>query len=125
MPSYVWKRLIGRAEKHTGYTHQWASNYIGWEAKYMLMASCDSEQDRLAARSLGWRTFTVTAENEPTPALKAKGDILCPASKEAGQRTTCERCGLCSGKASAAKSISIPAHGMYKSKAISLLRTIH
>ena len=39
------------------------------------------------------------------------GEISCPASDEAGKRTTCERCGLCAGASRAAKDITIIAHG--------------
>ena len=38
-------------------------------------------------------------------------EILCPASKEAGYRTTCDSCKLCSGSNISAKSIAIVAHG--------------
>jgi hypothetical protein len=38
-------------------------------------------------------------------------EILCPASKEAGYKTSCDKCGLCAGASIAAKSIAIVAHG--------------
>ena len=41
-------------------------------------------------------------------------EILCPASEEAGRRTTCIECKLCSGNTISAKNIFIPAHGTGK-----------
>jgi hypothetical protein len=38
-------------------------------------------------------------------------EILCPASEEAGRRTTCVDCKLCSGNTIKAKNIFIPSHG--------------
>ena len=35
----------------------------------------------------------------------------CPASAEAGQRTTCEHCKLCAGASIAARNIAIVVHG--------------
>ena len=74
------------------------------------MASVDTESERAAATLLGWRTFRVTAQGEAIDAL----EILCPASEEAGKRTQCERCKLCSGLSRPAKSIAIPSHGAGK-----------
>jgi RecJ-like exonuclease len=38
-------------------------------------------------------------------------EVLCPASKEAGKRTTCAACKLCGGTSTASpKSIAIPMH---------------
>jgi len=48
------------------------------------------------------------------------GEILCPASEEAGKRTTCDKCGLCAGLTRKAKDIMIPVHG---SKAIKANKT--
>ena len=42
-------------------------------------------------------------------------EILCPASEEAGSRTTCLECGLCAGtQTKSKKSIAIVAHGAGK-----------
>ena len=41
---------------------------------------------------MGWRTFRVSDGEAPL-----RREIICPASAEAGHRTTCERCQLCDG----------------------------
>ena len=61
-----------------------------------------------ARHKAGARTFRVIAS--VADMVKGK-EVLCPASEEAGKRTTCDRCKLCSGASIAAKSIAIVAHG--------------
>lgn len=56
----------------------------------LLMASVSTPDQAAAAHAAGWRTFRVDAEPAP-------GEVVCPASKEAGQKTQCDRCALCSG----------------------------
>jgi hypothetical protein len=38
-------------------------------------------------------------------------EFACPASDEMGHRTTCERCQLCRGTSSPARSVAIVVHG--------------
>jgi len=101
VPVEVWMRLIRHAASHTGYTHQWRLDAVD-AYRQLLMASCDSEADRVSAKASGWRTFRVRAVAEASAPLMA-GEIVCPASFEAGKRTTCERCGLCAGASKGAK----------------------
>jgi hypothetical protein len=54
------------------------------------------------------RTFRVI---DSVSSIVKDKEILCPASKEAGYRTTCDSCKLCSGSNISAKSIAIVAHG--------------
>ena len=76
---------------HTGYTHQWRR--IGSALAGLVMASVHTPEERTHARALGYRCFRVVrAVSDLLP-----GEILCPASTEAGARTTCERCTLCDG----------------------------
>ena len=108
-PLNIWQALTSQARTHTGYTHQWRSAnahaLAPWRA--LLMASCDSVADLELAHANGWRTFRVMTENKPLPS-----EVLCPASAEAGKRTTCAKCTLCSGTTSkAGKSAAIVAHG--------------
>lgn len=110
-PCYVPLDVLGWASFFsagwTGYTHQWAQYP---ELRGYLMASVDSERELADARSLGWRTFRVRAADE---SLGAR-EITCPASDEAGHRTTCAACKLCNGVRyvmDPRKDISILAHG--------------
>jgi hypothetical protein len=79
--------------KWTGYTHQWSDPRFA-EYKRFLMASVhgvrgpDSAEH---AHHLGWRTFRTDNGS------LQKGEILCPASAEAGKRLTCFECGVCRG----------------------------
>ncbi len=113
VPSQVWDQLLSEAAGHTGYTHQHelSPDYS------RLMASVDNQHEATAAHNAGLRTFRVIPIKDYTThgqnAL-LKNEILCPASKEAGQRVTCDQCKLCSGSAITAKSIAIVAHGPTK-----------
>ena len=45
------------------------------------------------------------------PRLGLELEFVCPASDEAGHRTTCQRCALCRGQQSPARSVAIYVHG--------------
>ena len=75
------------ASSWTGYTHQWGAKP---EYSPFFMASCHSEGQAKHAESKGWRAF-VAAKSA------IAGMVNCPASEEAGFRSTCDKCGLCSG----------------------------
>lgn len=107
VPFEVWKPLICKAYRVTGYTHQWKDCDSRF-ARY-CMASADSAQEARDAQALGYRTFRVG-----TPAEKlVKGEFLCPASKEAGQKLNCADCLACGGELSPNKAnVFIPAHGV-------------
>ena len=93
-------KIAERASYWTGYTHQWHTN--NW-AKKFFMASVESNLINRAAQAMGWRTFFVGKTDDSSL-------ITCPASKEAGYKTTCENCKLCMGTTSRAKSIKINKH---------------
>jgi hypothetical protein len=105
-PAVVWHRLIRYCADWVGYSHQWrnidASDWSG-----MLMASVDNDQEYADAKTLGWRTFRVALDES-----KASTEARCPASKEMGQRTTCNACLLCSGTSKRAKDIVIIDHAL-------------
>lgn len=106
MPIGVIRAIADVADGHTGYTHQWRK---ASKLRNYVMASCDSPRDMWEAREAGWRTFRVA-----TNTSKLQGEILCPASEEAGKRTTCIDCQLCDGKFDATDrraNIMIPVHG--------------
>lgn len=105
-PFRVWAQATARVKARNGYTHQWRE-FPQFAA--LCMASVDSETEALEARASGWRTFRVRAASAP---LMAGSEIACPASEEAGKRTTCSACKACGGTSARAKvSIAIVAHG--------------
>jgi hypothetical protein len=107
VPSYIWESLLSRAKGHTAYSHQSGMTGAAFRPD-LMMVSADNETAARAAWAQGRRTFRVVA----SVADIVKGsEILCPASEEAGKRTTCAACGLCGGASVKAKSIAIPAHG--------------
>ena len=107
VPAYVWQALLSRANGHTAYSHQSGLAQSAFDPA-IYMVSADSEAQARAAWESGRRTFRVI--NTVGDIVKGK-EILCPASKEAGAKTTCFSCGLCGGNGVKAKSIAIPAHG--------------
>lgn len=106
IPFAVWNRLLKHATPATGYTHQWRD----CDARFasLCMASADSVQEAQEANALGYRTFRVGSKAE---SIVQGIETLCPASKEAGQRTNCAACNLCGGDRVKAKNIFIPVHG--------------
>jgi len=107
VPSYIWESLISEAKGHTAYSHQATTQGAAFNPA-LYMRSADSEQEARAAWDAGQRTFRIVSD--VAQVLKGK-EILCPASEEAGFKTTCNACGLCGGASVKAKSIAIVAHG--------------
>jgi hypothetical protein len=104
VPLEVWEALTRQAAGWTGYTHAWTQRP---DLARFVMASVDSEAEQMRAERNGWRTFRVRTPGE---ALTSR-EITCPASDEAGHRTTCEKCQLCQGSTKQARSIAIVDHG--------------
>jgi hypothetical protein len=102
-PLNGWKELVKHAKGWTAYTHADKNPLPD-----MLMTSADSLDQAQEAWNRGERTFRIVSA--VSDLIKGK-EALCPASKEAGQRSTCESCKLCNGAMSRAKSIAIVAHG--------------
>lgn len=107
VPAHIWQALLSRANGHTAYSHQSGLSQSAFDPA-IYMVSADSEEQARAAWESGKRTFRVI--DTVGDIVKGK-EILCPASKEAGAKTTCFSCGLCGGNSVKAKSIAIPAHG--------------
>ena len=113
VPEWVWQSLISASQGWTAYTHG-AINPMPQE----IMTSADSLDQASQAWERGERTFRVI--NSVAQLMKGK-EILCPASEEAGKRTTCESCKLCAGASVRGKSVAIVAHGINKAKAKALV----
>lgn len=104
-PIRVWQHATVRVKARNGYTHQWR-DFPAFAS--LCMASVDSEAQAHEARAAGWRTFRVRAATSPV----MPGEIACPASEEAGKKTTCADCRACGGTSARARvSIVIAAHG--------------
>lgn len=106
IPAPVWTSLLRHVET-IGYTQQWrepaTQDYRGF-----LMASVLSSVAQEDARALGWRTYRVRGPLDPL----APGEVICPASHEAGQKLTCQACLLCGGADSRRQgNPTIVAHG--------------
>ena len=76
-----------------------------------MMVSADTLAGAESAWAAGSRTFRVVGA---VSELVRGREILCPASEEAGKRTTCIDCLLCAGSSKRAKSIAIVNHGAGK-----------
>jgi hypothetical protein len=105
VPVQVWDLVTREARALTGYTHQWKSARLRDVTRYCV-ASCDTEKDLAKARALGLGTFRVAPKGAPAMA----GEIVCPASEEAGRLTDCASCLMCDG--SKRNNVVIQAHGI-------------
>jgi len=102
VPDHVWQSLLENAQAWTAYTHA-----SGWRPD-IAMQSADSLEQAQAFWAVGSRTFRVVND---VSEIDASREVLCPASKEAGSRTTCAACKLCGGlSTSSPKSVAIPLH---------------
>lgn len=85
-PQEVLGGIVKSSKSWTGYTHQWKNNELG----NYFMASTHSKEESLMASVLGYRSFIVSDD-------KQDSSVNCPASKEAGYKSSCNKCNLCSG----------------------------
>lgn len=93
VPAEVWEQLLTHAKGWTGYTHQRHTRGAAFKP-WMTMVSADSLGEARSAWQRGWRTFRIV--QSPAELVRGK-EVLCPASAEAGHRTTCANCMLCAG----------------------------
>ena len=116
IPAQIWHDLTDGV-RYTGYTHAWRAAKAK-ALRGLCMASCDSTRDVVDAKMAGWRTFRVA----PELFVPGRAEIMCPASEEAGKRTTCSACNLCNGarESDARRDIAIVAHGSFKGSFIRL-----
>ncbi len=114
VPSHIWRALLRNAKGHTGYTHQ--SGLLPDSNAGLYMHSTESKAQAVHLHNKGIRTFRVIPVKEYKDSGHGKAllktEILCPASTEAGKKTTCNNCNLCQGQYIKAKSIAIVSHGI-------------
>ena len=109
VPFEVWESLAAQATTVTGYTRQWVNGAADPRMASLCMASVVSAAEATEAVVRGWRPFFV----RPAGTTKVLGSIVCPASAEAGKKTTCASCGICSGtSATQTRMVTIEAHGI-------------
>jgi hypothetical protein len=116
-PVELWEELTAETAGHTGYSHQWRApwfDHARWAP--LVMASADTLDDAALANLHGMRAFRVSVGFDQQPA-----EAVCPASAEAGRRTTCEKCLLCAGTSKTARDIVIADHASgHKKRVIQL-----
>lgn len=114
-PEEIWSALVSRSIAHTGYTHAWRVAPRAFRA--LVMASCDTESDKVRASLRGFRTFRVS---DGTDANRLRGEMTCPASAEAGHKRSCADCHACDGARGAGlttRDVTIRLHGALASRA--------
>jgi len=89
MPKHLVESMSMVAKSWTGYTHQWSKDWAKDYGKW-FMASTHSQEEADTATTKEYRSFIATERGDE----KA---VSCPASKEAGYKSNCAKCGLCSG----------------------------
>ncbi len=100
IPFNLVSNMVNASKSHTGYTHQWSKKP---DYSAFFMASTHNEGQANMAQKLGFRSFIATDK-------KLENAVVCPASSEAGFKSTCEKCGLCSGQRKGTKNIQILEH---------------
>jgi hypothetical protein len=112
--------LVSYSRGHTGYSHVHNMREHDASVYKTSMFSADNKRDAINAHSKGYRTFRVI----PVDVWKEKqkgellsNEIICPATPEGGNKSTCVNCGLCNGMHSnGAKNIAVVAHGSSRNK---------
>ncbi len=84
-PQDIIKEAVNVSKSYTGYTHQWKKEDLG----NYFMASTHTKAEALTAAVLGYRSFIVSDDKQDA--------VNCPASKESGYKSSCNKCNLCSG----------------------------
>jgi hypothetical protein len=109
VPLEVWDSVTSVAKHWTGYTHQWRNCPVGY-SRY-CMASVETPNQAREAWAAGWRTFRVRLADQPVES----GEVICPASEEAGKHKTCADCRACSGTKLGGRNASpvIIVHGLH------------
>jgi len=101
-PYSLWVHVTSKL-MHTGYTSQWRTIAPYWSR--LLMASCDGHADIVAAKLLGYRTYSTNS---------AYG-VICPAQCKDNAKQ-CIECMLCNGTDNGVTSINCRAHGPWSKR---------
>ena len=105
-PVRMWSQITRYAAGRRGYTHQWDAAGFDVDAwAPLVMASADTIDQAAKANLLGMRVFRVSQGID----VQA-GEAMCPASAEAGRKSTCAKCTLCAGTSIRARDIVIADH---------------
>lgn len=108
VPIEVWNTICGVASGYTGYTHSWKQ--CSPQLKKYCMASVETIAETTLAQSRGWRTFRIRLKKDAV----LENEFVCPASKEGGVKTSCNKCKGCSGLSSKQSKVPvIIAHGVH------------
>lgn len=91
VPYGVWLDIVAKTKGVTGYSHQWKN--CDMRISEFCMASVDSPSEALEAKAVGWRTFRIIQDGDKL----FKDEYICPADKQNGGKSTCDRCLACSG----------------------------
>ena len=96
----AWNKLKSLGRRWMSYEHSWATCGQHW--RNVSMASCETIEQAVAAKSRGWRFFLVVPLGEARRTiakLKRLGiaAIDCPYDAHDINTVTCDRCGLCNG----------------------------
>lgn len=108
IPVEITAAIAAASAGHTGYTHQWADRP---DLAPHLMASVASPKEAELAHSQGWRTFRTKRPDQ----ARLPGEVVCPASAEAGHKLQCQTCLACAGTGTGRRgSVVIDLHGPAK-----------
>lgn len=97
IPFGLLEKMVIFAKNHTGYTHQSHKQFAQPFSKYLRASSHGQKVE-------GWKSFIVVTTKEQYDAIDA---IPCPASKEMGYKSTCEKCGICNGTDGKGKKVDV------------------
>jgi hypothetical protein len=118
-PVQMWNQITRYALGRRGYTHQWDRPDFDVDAwAPLVMASADTIDQAAKANLLGMRVFRVSQGIDVQP-----GEASCPASAEAGRKSTCAKCTLCAGTSIKARDIVIADHAAGHARRVIMLAT--
>ena len=118
-PATMWTQITRYAAGRRGSTHQWDRPDFDVDAwAPLVMASADTIDQAAKANLLGMRVFRVSIGVD----VQA-GEAPCPASKEAGKKSTCAKCTLCAGTSIKARDIVIADHAAGHARRVIMLAT--